>query len=105
MYRPSAFAVDDVTALHAVIRDRVFATMACAIDDKIKFGYAPVVLDANEGEFGAVRFHLAGNNTMAAMPDGPMVSLSFLNAEAYVSPDWYETKGRVPTWNYIAVEV
>ena len=46
----------------------------------------------------------AGNNPIAAIPDGTLVALSFLGPDAYVSPDWCETKGRVPTWNYIAVE-
>ncbi|HEX4862303.1 MAG TPA: FMN-binding negative transcriptional regulator, partial [Rhizomicrobium sp.] len=51
-----------------------------------------------------VRFHLASGNPLAALDDGASVSLSCIAGDAYVSPDWYETKGRVPTWNYIAVE-
>ena len=35
---------------------------------------------------------------------GTDVRLSFMGAHAYVSPDWYETPTRVPTWNYSAVE-
>jgi len=104
MYRPLAFATDDKAALHEAIRLRVFATIACEIDGAIAFAYAPVVLDANEGPHGSVRFHLAGNNPIAAVPDGTILALSLLGPDAYVSPDWYDTKGRVPTWNYIAVE-
>jgi transcriptional regulator len=104
MYRPSAFATDEVTALHDVIRQRAFATVACVIDGTIAFAYAPVVLDADNGPHGSVRFHLAGINPVAAVPDGTPFTLSFLGPDAYVSPDWYETHGRVPTWNYLAVE-
>jgi transcriptional regulator len=104
MYRPPAFATDDLVALHEAMRGRVFATVACAIDGEIAFAYAPVVLDVDEGSKGSVRFHLASNNPVAGIPDGTLVTLSFLGPDAYVSPDWYDTEGRVPTWNYIAVE-
>jgi len=104
MYRPPAFAADDVAALHDAIRRRVFATVACVIDSAIAIAYAPVVLDADDGPLGSVRFHLAGNNPVAAVLDGAALAFSFLGPDAYVSPDWYETKGRVPTWNYMAVE-
>jgi transcriptional regulator len=101
MYRPPAFAIDDRAAIHAVIRARVFATVAAVIDGAVAFAYAPVVLDAARN---AVRFHLARQNPLAALPDGAQVALSFAGPDAYISPDWYETAGMVPTWNYIAVE-
>lgn len=102
MYRPQAFAVDNVAALHAVIRGRVFATLALAHEGCVHFAYAPVVL-TGEG-MGTIHFHLARANPLAALADGAMLCVSFLGADAYVSPDWYETAGLVPTWNYIAVE-
>jgi transcriptional regulator len=104
MYRPPAFALDDLAALHDAIRARTFATLACAIDGAVAIAYAPVVLDPDAGPEGGVRFHLARANPVASIADGTPVVLSFLCADAYVSPDWYETEGRVPTWNYIAVE-
>ncbi|MEI9992911.1 MAG: FMN-binding negative transcriptional regulator [Rhizomicrobium sp.] len=99
MYRPAAFAVDDRTVLDAFIRAHPFATIALAHDGAVQFAYAPVILDA-EG----VRFHLAANNPVAQAADGARLRLSFLGAHAYISPDWYETKTTVPTWNYSAVE-
>ncbi len=104
MYRSNAFATDDPTTLRDVLRDRAFATIACVIDDAIAFAYAPVVFEAGGGPHGAVRFHLAHNNPVAAVQSGTPMALSFLGPDAYVSPDWYETQGRVPTWNYIAAE-
>jgi transcriptional regulator len=101
MYRPAAFAIDDRGAIHAVIRKHVFATVAAIIDGAVAFAYAPVVLDEKKN---AVRFHLARLNPVATVPDGTPLALSFLGPDAYVSPDWYETQGRVPTWNYVAVE-
>jgi transcriptional regulator len=104
MYRPSAFAVDDMAVLHKVLRERVFATFAANHDGILLFAYAPVVVDADNGPLGGVRFHLARNNPLCELPGRASVSLSVIARDAYVSPDWYETQGRVPTWNYIAVE-
>jgi len=103
MYRPSAFAVDDVSILHNVIRERVFATLAAVVDGKVAFAYAPVVLDADGGK-GAILFHLAAGNPLAALKDGARVLASFMASDAYISPDWYAQPGTVPTWNYVAVE-
>jgi len=99
MYRPRAFAIDDASAIREVLRRRVFVTLAAVHDGEVAFAYMPVVVDED-----GVRFHLASGNPLAALEDGARVSLSCIAADAYVSPDWYETKGRVPTWNYIAVE-
>lgn len=101
MYRPPAFASDDRAAIYAVIRERVFATVAAVIDGAIAFAYAPVVLDAPRN---AVRFHLARNNPVALVADDTPLALSFVGPDAYISPDWYETPGMVPTWNYLAIE-
>ena len=102
MYRPAAFVVDDVAALHEVIRARVFATIALA-HEGVQFAYAPVILD-EDGKSGALRFHLARGNPVCTNADGKKLSFSFVGTDAYVSPDWYESEGLVPTWNYIAVE-
>jgi len=103
MYRPAAYAVDDLSLLHRVMRERAFATLAAMLHGELHLAYAPVIVDANPAPFGALRFHLARANPMAEL-DGAEVNLSFVAADAYVSPDWYESKGFVPTWNYIAVE-
>lgn len=104
MYRPRATVVDDVAALHGIVRERVFATLATAADGTVQFAYAPVVLDPGNGPRGGIRYHLAAANPLARIADGTRVSISLVGPGAYVSPDWYESKGLVPTWNYIALE-
>jgi transcriptional regulator len=103
MYRPQAFAVDDAATLRAAIRAWPFATIAAVKDGAIAFAYAPVLLDDDETPLGTLRFHLARANPLADS-DGATLSFSFRGPDAYVSPNWYETQGRVPTWNYIALE-
>ncbi|HEY3637624.1 MAG TPA: FMN-binding negative transcriptional regulator [Rhizomicrobium sp.] len=103
MYRPSAYAVDDVAVLHEVMQRRGFATLAATVDGHVQFAYAPVVIDVEPAPLGALRFHLARGNPLAELHDAE-VRLSFLGPDAYISPDWYDGEGFVPTWNYIAVE-
>lgn len=99
MYRPAAFAVDDQAALVSFIRAHPFATIALARDGAVQLAYAPVVVDGH-----GVRFHLAASNPVAQAAAGARLKLSFMGAHAYISPDWYETRTMVPTWNYSAVE-
>ena len=103
MYRPPAYVIDDIPVLHGVMRQRAFGTIAAVVDGQLQFAYAPMVVNAAPGSRGTVRFHLARQNPLAEL-DGIELRVSFVCADAYVSPDWYETKGFVPTWNYIAVE-
>lgn len=104
MYRPGAFAIDDTAVLHGVIRERVFATIVAIVGGAATFAYAPVILDAENGPRGGVRYHLAIGNALAKLEDGARVWMSMIASDAYVSPDWYTSIVTVPTWNYIAVE-
>jgi transcriptional regulator len=104
MYRPPAFAVDDVVRIHEVIRERSFATFARSVSGAVILAYAPVVLDAHAGKFGTLRFHFSTNNSIVEDVDGTQLYFSLFGPDAYVSPDWYDTPSMVPTWNYVAVE-
>jgi len=104
MYRPGAFAVDDVPVLHDVIRERVFATIVAIVGGAATFAYAPVILDRQNGPRGGIRYHLATGNALAKLEDGARVWITATGPDAYVSPDWYKSIVTVPTWNYIAVE-
>jgi transcriptional regulator len=103
MYRPRAYAIDDVAVLHAALRARSFATIAAEVEGAVRFAYAPLLVDAAPEPFGSARFHLARGNPLAGC-DGAHLRIAVLVADAYVSPDWYVTGAFVPTWNYIAVE-
>ena len=104
MYRPAAFAVDDVVRLHAFMRERSFATFARVRSGAVTLAYAPVILDPHAGPKGTLRCHFSANNSIVEAAEGTQFHVSFLGPDAYISPDWYETPGMVPTWNYIAVE-
>lgn len=106
MYIPRHFAVHDRARIVELVRSYPLATLAMVLDGAIEAAHVPVVFDARRGEYGGVRFHLAGANPMAQALDGTREAmLVFSGPDTYVSPDWNETKHLVPTWNYAAVHV
>ena len=104
MYTPPFFKQDRAASLKFADA-RGFGTM-CAFDGKKPIASAlPFYLTyADDGTPQAV-FHVARHNPLLKLADGATSWLLAVNGpDAYVSPDWYATQGRVPTWNYIAVE-
>ena len=62
------------------------------------------MLENDYGDFGRLQFHVAKQNPIWNLFDGTRQALPiFSGPQAYISPDWYETKGFVPTWGYVAV--
>jgi predicted FMN-binding regulatory protein PaiB len=74
------------------------------VSGRLDATHVPVVLDADRGELGSLRFHLArANPTSKALTDDREVLMVFVGPHTYVSPDWYATDNLVPTWNYAVV--
>jgi transcriptional regulator len=108
MYRPPAFAVDDVGELHDMIWHCRLANFITATSDGPMSTFLPMFLDPGEGERGVLYAHLARPNPQRKLPvigDGLAV---FLGPDAYVTPSWYAAKAQhgkvVPTWNYVTVQ-
>jgi transcriptional regulator len=108
MYNPAAFVVDDVAAIHRMMRDIRLANFVTATSDGPMSTFLPMFLDCREGENGVLYAHLARPNPQwkaEAIGDGLAV---FLGPHAYVTPSWYAAKAEhgkvVPTWNYETVQ-
>jgi transcriptional regulator len=107
MYTPPAFRVDDRADIHAMMRACRLATLVTATAEGLFATPLPLILAAEEGEFGVLYGHLArANPQWKAAAIGEAMVL-FNGPDAYVTPSWYETKREtgkvVPTWNYQAV--
>jgi transcriptional regulator len=107
MYQPDHFRVDDVTQMHALMRERPFAALVSGGPAGLYGSHLPTVLK-DEGKFGVIECHLARANPhckeLAATSEALMI---FQGPEAYITPNWYATKAEtgkvVPTWNYAVV--
>ena len=104
MYVPRHFSQDDTAVAHDLIRTTVFATIVTEISGRLDATHVPVVLDAERGALGSLRFHLArANPTSKALADKREVLMVFTGPHTYISPDWYANENLVPTWNYAVV--
>ena len=104
MYVPRRYSQDDTAVAHDLIRSNVFATLVTEVSDRPEANHVPVVLDAERGELGSLRFHLArANPTSKALAETQEILMVFVGPHTYISPDWYANKNLVPTWNYAVV--
>lgn len=107
MYRPAAFRQDDLTALHAQIESTGLALLTSNGPAGLQATHLPLLLAAEDGEFGTLYGHFARANPHWQALAGQEALAVFSGPDAYVHPGWHPGKaehGRVvPTWNYIAV--
>ena len=105
MHPALPFRVSDEAVLLAHLARFSFATIAAAVDGRAVVAHAPVIA-RRMGEGLVLDFHLSRGNVLApALAGGFHAVAVSLATEAYVSPDWYENRDSVPTWNYVSVEV
>ncbi|MGE0283354.1 MAG: FMN-binding negative transcriptional regulator [Rhizobiaceae bacterium] len=112
MYQPPHFIETDRDVLHALIRAHPLGLLISATPDGPVADPVPMLLDADEGQHGRLRAHVARANAhwkiIRDTPEMPVLVV-FQGADSYVTPSWYETKREtgkvVPTWNYATVQV
>jgi transcriptional regulator len=107
MYVPKHSKETDVIALPEIIRAAGLAHLVTATVEGPIATPLPLLLDAGEGEFGALYGHFARANPQWQRPIRGEALAMFSGPDFYATPSWYAAKrdtGRVvPTWNYIAV--
>jgi transcriptional regulator len=112
MYQPAhgRFAVAEPAHLLAELAAAVPATLVTQGATGLRASILPMLFDADDGEHGTLRGHLARGNPQWREIDPHVQALAIFDGpDAYVSPAWYEEKRRtgkvVPTWNYTTVMV
>ncbi|MEW6372887.1 MAG: FMN-binding negative transcriptional regulator [Pseudomonadota bacterium] len=108
MYIPAHFDEPRLDALHALIRQHPFGALVTQGAQGLDANHLPFDLDAQPGEPGVLRAHVARANPLwRDVKDGDEVLAIFQAGDAYVSPNWYPSKQeqhrQVPTWNYMVV--
>lgn len=65
----------------------------------------PTLFDRGPADgWGRLWWHLAKNNAQNEAMNGEVV-VAFHGPHGYISPNWYESKNAVPTWNFATVQV
>jgi transcriptional regulator len=106
MYIPKGFEVEDLPTLHGFIERHGFATLVGSLDGAPFATHLPLLLDRERGARGTIVGHIARANPHGRAFDGRSPGLAiFTGPHAYVSPSWYASAQKVPTWLYTAVHV
>jgi transcriptional regulator len=92
-----AFHWTDEEEMLAFVGEVSFATI-CAEGPAVV--HAPLLVAAPD----RLLFHVSRANRAVERLEGARAIASVLGPDCYISPDWYESAGQVPTWNYVAVE-
>jgi transcriptional regulator len=112
MYIPKHFAFPDgaLSELHDLIEEQAFGILVAARAGRsdgeaaLEAVHMPFVLDRSVGLCGALAGHVArANPVWRTFAPGREVLVICPGPHCYVSPDWYASRGLVPTWNYLAV--
>ncbi len=110
MYQPLHFREDRLAVQHALIRERSLGLLVTAGPGGLQANHVPFLVDADAGECGTLRAHLArANPQWQELPTVEECLVVFQGPQTYISPSLYSTKREhgkvVPTWNYITVHV
>lgn len=110
MYVPPAFAWDARAEIAAMIAAHNFGLLVTQSAAGLEATHLPFLYDGNDGKHGRLRGHIARANPQckaieALAASGGEALAIFQGPHAYVSPNWYATGGKVPTWNYQAAHL
>ena len=94
MYVPPAFLETDLPAIHATMRAAGLANLVTATAGGLVCTPLPLLLDEGEGEMGTLYGHVARANPQWREPPVAEALAVFMGPDAYVTPSWYESKGR-----------
>ncbi|WP_262111887.1 FMN-binding negative transcriptional regulator [Aeromonas sp. Marseille-Q5825] len=108
MYLPPHFEATDPASLHRLMRAHPLGALVTQGEQGLDANHLPFEFDADEGEHGILRAHVARNNPLwQEVKEGQEVLVIFRAVEGYISPNWYPSKQvhhkQVPTWNYAVV--
>ena len=108
MYVPPAFEEKDPAILWTMISKNPLGLLISLDQGEIIANAVPFEMK-EDGQSIILSTHLAKANSQWRMLEGQDVLIVFQGVDAYVSPQWYESKrehGRVvPTWNYVMAQV
>lgn len=101
MHPNRKFHIQDRDAMAALVRELGFGILFAPTAEGLRAVHVPVLLEGDR-----LRFHVSrGNLVHSALAAGGGALFVASGPHAYISPEWYGLEDRVPTWNYVAVEL
>lgn len=104
MYIPAHFEQTDREAAFDLIENNAFGLLVTHTGEMLDAVHLPFLADRTRGAQGSLRGHVARANPIWRHFEQDVLVV-FQGPHAYLSPDWYESPGQVPTWNYAVAHV
>ena len=101
MHPNPAYRSDDRELLESLIDAIGFGMVFAQTPDGPRVAHVPFV----RTDDGALQFHLARGNALTKHLDGMTVLAVINGPDGYVSARWYEDSTRVPTWDFVTIEL
>ena len=105
MYMPSHFAVSDRRTQLDFIRQTGWGYLTGIVGGEPFVTHLPFLLEGPDGNEKLVAHMARANPHWESFAAGTPQLVVFPGPHAYVSPQWYQSKKAVPTWNYAAAHV
>jgi transcriptional regulator len=109
MYLPKQFDHRDPQVTCRLVREHPLATLISTDEQGAPYlSHLPIKLDQTgpDGMPSVMLGHLArANPQVQHLTQRPQVVLSFMGPHAFMSPRVYPDLQRVPTWNYLSVQI
>jgi transcriptional regulator len=104
MYQPPQFRSQDPALAADLMRGYPFASLISTDDTGFPFvSHLPLHLDERPGGFVLLGHCARPNPHWRYLQARPEALVTFMGPHAYLSPQVYPDKQRVPTWNYLTV--
>jgi transcriptional regulator len=101
MHPNRKFQLQDREGMAALVRELGFGVLFVSTPDGPRAVHVPVLIDGDR-----LRFHVSrGNAVHPTLAAGAQALFVASGPHAYISPEYYGLEDRVPTWNYVAVEL
>ena len=105
MYRPPVFNEEDRTIAWELLEEIRLGSLI-SFHERLLVSHLPIMVDRGRGTDGVLIGHMARNNPQwRDIGANPSVLVTFLGPNSYISPSWYATSPRAPTWNFVAIHV
>jgi len=102
MYIPNHYKADNKEDTLAFMQRFNFATIVTSVNEVPIATHLPFVISESNNEIILTSHFAAGNPQWKDIEDKENLVI-FSEPHAYISPDHYDKKENVPTWNYISV--
>ena len=102
MYISPVHRIEDLSIAIGIMQQNPFAILVSSGDVEPVATHLPILVEPSEPL--VLMGHMArANDHWKLLESGKSCLVIFHGPHGYVSPDWYETRPNVPTWNYVSV--